>query len=730
VLQPDSMSLPANTLHLPDRELLRVVERELARRLEALQPPPTTTTDSIVSPNRGAICQLPAASSSSQQPHLAHRYLPLDIPKSSPQSSETASSSSSLPPSSQYSSSQQGHPKSGATAISSSHSGRTPRTERIKVVLRVRPFIENEISESCVQLPADRRSITCSRVQTFESRDFFFDRVLPPTTTQGEMYGAVAQDIVDGVLEGYNGTILAYGQTGTGKTFTVFGREPPPTPGRPSQPVAAHLFADSGILPLSVHYLFDRLSARPSQTTHRITISCVEIYMENLIDLLDISKTGLTIRDDLRGGVCVHGLTQVAVETARDALTLISQCAQARTQAATHMNEVSSRSHVVLLLSVEQRDPHPITGGIRKGILTVVDLAGSERVGKSGSAGRRLDEAKVINKSLSTLGKCVFALGDPTRTHVPFRDSKLTRLLSSSLGGNARTCLVATIGPSATHYDDTLSTLLFATRAMAVQNSVVPNEVPTEASGYVSLLEAKVAALEAENSSLAQRLESIVSAPAAPAPAACPEPAEWQQKEQLYLKLVDRLQAEVSRLAQTLAEHQAAAASAAEHAVAGVAQELLQVPALRDAMLSSLRTIPNASISEIGCESQPSSSLFPRNACSVPTLCAQQLKDYSAKHGGDAAMLFSSMNPPLSHPEAHQSYSNLCFAPPSGLVNGGVWKGPSSGQPLPPRKSVSSMEPLCDVASMSSMSFASDRASSCESLRMYQIQEQLRSLAP
>eukprot|EP00669_Euglena_mutabilis_P008207 TRINITY_DN3312_c0_g1_i1.p1 TRINITY_DN3312_c0_g1~~TRINITY_DN3312_c0_g1_i1.p1 ORF type:complete len:336 (-),score=19.12 TRINITY_DN3312_c0_g1_i1:64-966(-) len=238
---------------------------------------------------------------------------------------------------------------------------------------------------------------------------------------------------------------------------------------------------------------------------------------------------------------------------------------------------------------------------------------------------------------------------------------------------------------------------------MAVQNSVVPNEVPTEASDYVSLLEAKVAALEAENSSLAQRLESIVSAPAAPAPTACPEPAEWQQKEQLYLKLVDRLQAEVSRLSQTLAEHQAAAASAAEHAVAGVAQELLQVPALGDAMLSSLRTIPNASISEVGCECQTSSSHFPRNACSVSPLCAQQLKDYSAKHGTDAAMLFSSMNPPLFHSEAHQSYGHLCFAPPSGLVNGGVWKGPSSGQPLPPRKSVSSMEPLCDVASMSSM---------------------------
>eukprot|EP01002_Notosolenus_urceolatus_P015463 NODE_802_length_1770_cov_8.079024_g656_i0.p1 GENE.NODE_802_length_1770_cov_8.079024_g656_i0~~NODE_802_length_1770_cov_8.079024_g656_i0.p1 ORF type:complete len:541 (+),score=72.01 NODE_802_length_1770_cov_8.079024_g656_i0:196-1623(+) len=197
------------------------------------------------------------------------------------------------------------------------------------------------------------------------------------------------------------------------------------------------------------------------------------------MDLLEIRRTNLNIREDPRCGVFVENLVQVVVKSREEVMKLLSQASKNRCVSATKMNRFSSRSHAVIMLAVERCGGPDASGAasFRRGMLTFVDLAGSERVAKSGSHGARLTEAKIINRSLAALGNCVSALTESSkRSYIPFRDSKLTRLLTDSLGGNSKTCMCATIAPTAANYDETVSTLLFATRAVDLKNSAVINE--------------------------------------------------------------------------------------------------------------------------------------------------------------------------------------------------------------------------------------------------------------
>jgi hypothetical protein len=230
--------------------------------------------------------------------------------------------------------------------------------------------------------------------------------------------------------------------------------------------------------------------------------------MENIMDLLDANKSNLTIREDPKLGIFVENLTQLQVHEPQDVLQLIREGVMNRAVSQTNMNKVSSRSHVILCITVEQKpydhDTRKDKASVKRGTLTIVDLAGSERVSKSGSEGQRLEEAKKINKSLSALGNCVAALIDEQLTHVPFRDSKLTRLLTDSLGGNSKTCLVATIGPAVWNYDESYSTLNFATRAMAVKNHAVINEV-VDFKTLTGNLQRKITLIESEKFRLMAR---------------------------------------------------------------------------------------------------------------------------------------------------------------------------------------------------------------------------------
>eukprot|EP01028_Stygiella_incarcerata_P013293 TRINITY_DN8181_c1_g2_i1.p1 TRINITY_DN8181_c1_g2~~TRINITY_DN8181_c1_g2_i1.p1 ORF type:complete len:733 (+),score=260.59 TRINITY_DN8181_c1_g2_i1:73-2271(+) len=416
----------------------------------------------------------------------------------------------------------------------------------LKVVIRVRPIIEEDVTstaigtlDKCVEVHDE--TICLSR-PTYDEREFQFDNILDEDSQQDDMYNMVARDIVSDVLRGYNGTVLAYGQTGTGKTYTIFGTRPEWSPLReekkrpggdfPLSPSTLeesfqNCFEEDGAIPRTVAHVFRHVAEHSHDTEFRITVSFLQIYMESIMDLLDTRKQNLVIREDPKQGIFVERLTHVVVDSFQDVMELIGAGAMNRAITCTNMNKVSSRSHVILLVTVEQKayeeegrsegeegkPPSKEDQRAKRGTLTVVDLAGSERVAKSLSEGKRLEEAKKINKSLSALGNCVAALIDSRSTHVPFRDSKLTRLLTDSLGGNSKTCLCANIGPSLAHYEETFSTLLFATRAMAVKNHAVINEV-VDFKSLTGSLQRKISLMESEKTRLmahAAGLENLVA---------------------------------------------------------------------------------------------------------------------------------------------------------------------------------------------------------------------------
>ena len=381
----------------------------------------------------------------------------------------------------------EGGGEGGAGGETGSHGAGPPG--RVKVVIRVRPRIEEDrenarTSEDLawgVRVSPSMRSVGLVQ-PLFESREFRADQVLPPDTGQEEMYNAVAGPIVGQVLSGFNGTVMAYGQTGSGKTYTVFG--PEETAERSGDP---NYFERCGVIPRAIDQIFEYINAAKETTEFRVAVSCLEIYMEYVMDLFDLDKSNMAVREDPASGVFVEGMQRIAVASPFDALVLIQEAFKNRAISQTYMNKTSSRSHVIVFLSVEQRPispPDPVNApGVRpvkSGLLTIVDLAGSERVSKSGSDGQRLREAKRINQSLCALGNCVAALSErKADRHIPYRNSKLTRILTDSLGGNTKTCLVATICPTVYNYEESISTCLFATRAMSVRTRARVNVTDT-----------------------------------------------------------------------------------------------------------------------------------------------------------------------------------------------------------------------------------------------------------
>eukprot|EP00741_Cyanophora_paradoxa_P005036 tig00000842_g4878.t1 len=368
---------------------------------------------------------------------------------------------------------------------------------RAAVVVRVRPSVQEDVEnrkagpyQECIRVVPGANRLVLFR-QFYEDREFAFDTVLGPEVSQEEAYDAIARDIVQDILSGFNGTIMAYGQTGTGKTHTIFGPAAlwNQQAGRagPQEGMGQDWFRMCGVLPRSVVAIFDyiaRVREGVPGAQVSVTLQFFQIYLEVITDLLEPSGRALAIREDPRQGVFVEGLTAVPVRSASEFMRLIAAGARMRATSSTSMNKTSSRSHVIMYITVEQALPSRAEVGVvkvKRATLTVVDLAGSERVSKSGSEGLRLEEAKKINKSIAALGNCVAALSDAGRAgaglgHVPFRESKLTRLLTDSLGGNSKTVLCGNVGPAAFNFDETFTTLLFATRAMAVKNHVYVNE--------------------------------------------------------------------------------------------------------------------------------------------------------------------------------------------------------------------------------------------------------------
>lgn len=351
-------------------------------------------------------------------------------------------------------------------------------SESVKVVVRCRPLNQRDQSNGpaggIVQMDLRLGQVILRNPRapvTEPQKTFTFDAVYDSSSKQRDLYDESVRPLIDSVLEGFNGTIFAYGQTGTGKTYTMQGAWMDPE--------------KRGVIPNAFDHIFTHISRSQSDKQYLVRASYLEIYLEEIRDLLDPkhgTARSLELRESPETGVYVRDLTSCVCKSIKEIEEVMNMGNQARAVGATDMNEHSSRSHALFLITVECSLPGPDgRKHIRVGRLNLVDLAGSERQAKTGVQGERLKEAAKINLSLSALGNVISSLADGRSSHVPYRDSKLTRLLQDSLGGNAKTVMVATLGPASQHYDETLTTLRYANRAKNIQNQPRVNEDPKDA---------------------------------------------------------------------------------------------------------------------------------------------------------------------------------------------------------------------------------------------------------
>ncbi|CAN8287444.1 unnamed protein product [Cochlearia groenlandica] len=355
----------------------------------------------------------------------------------------------------------------------------------VQVLLRCRPFSEDELRSNAPQV------LTCNDFQREVAvsqniagkhidRVFTFDKVFGPTAKQKDLYDQAVIPIVNEVLEGFNCTIFAYGQTGTGKTYTMEGEcrrsKSGPSGGLP---------AEAGVIPRAVKQIFETLEGQ--QAEYSVKVTFLELYNEEITDLLapeDISRVAaedkqkkpLPLMEDGKGGVLVRGLEEEIVTSASEIFTLLERGSSKRRTAETFLNKQSSRSHSLFSITIHIRESTPEGEELIKcGKLNLVDLAGSENISRSGARDGRAREAGEINKSLLTLGRVISALVEHLG-HVPYRDSKLTRLLRDSLGGRTKTCIIATVSPAVHCLEETLSTLDYAHRAKHIRNKPEVNQ--------------------------------------------------------------------------------------------------------------------------------------------------------------------------------------------------------------------------------------------------------------
>ncbi|XP_015172129.1 PREDICTED: bipolar kinesin KRP-130-like [Polistes dominula] len=353
--------------------------------------------------------------------------------------------------------------------MNETRTGKKDKNQHIQVFVRVRPINNAERigkSVSVVDVPSNKEVIIRERPQDKLSKKFTFDEVFGPLSKQIDVYKAIVSPLLEEVLAGYNCTVFAYGQTGTGKTFTMEGVSNDP---------ALHWQSDTtaGIIPRTLSHLFDELRLLEAQE-YTVRVSFLELYNEELFDLLspndDASKIRLYEDTSRKGAVIIHGLEEVTVHNKSEVYKILEKGSEKRQTAATMMNAHSSRSHTVFSITVHIKE-NTIDGEelLKTGKLNLVDLAGSENVGRSGAVDRRAREAGNINQSLLTLGRVITALVERA-PHIPYRESKLTRLLQESLGGRTKTSIIATISPASINLEETLSTLDYAHRAKNITN--------------------------------------------------------------------------------------------------------------------------------------------------------------------------------------------------------------------------------------------------------------------
>ena len=414
-------------------------------------------------------------------------------------------------------------------------------SQRFNIVVRIRPQVEHDKIElttedelrSCI-FKLSSNKVTLINEKTDNKYDMLFDYVFDEKDNQEIVYNVFGERLMNDIFRGYNGTIMAYGQTGSGKTYTMFGRSLMDN----DRGINKSIYdAEKGIVQRAIHQIFEYRNQKKEEKSINIFVSFMQIYLNQITDLLDIDKKNdvlfskdkpdkdsnkrkfkigkdsknLTIENSLKvghdkdGKIYVKGLSVKEAKDETSLLIMIEQGLNVRRTAETIMNKMSSRSHVILQITVRQmwkeKRKNNLTGEITqnihrlKGVLTIVDLAGSEALSRTGSEGLNQDEAKEINKSISALGRVIESLSRQSqyinmdglnekkdkevqkrnnfgsKKYVSYRDSKLTEILSECLGGNSKTYIVENVSPFAANCEETYSTLQFASRAMIIRTS-------------------------------------------------------------------------------------------------------------------------------------------------------------------------------------------------------------------------------------------------------------------
>jgi len=400
----------------------------------------------------------------------------------------------------------------GGAKNSGKGDGPQPIDCNVRVVVRTRPMLTLEKRRNCSNALTHNVAARSISIKGGErgARSFTYDGVIPSRVNQLDTYKTTAQPMIDSYFQGYNQTVMAYGQTGSGKTFTM---------GTAADDSDSRIDSDSGILPRFIVDAFKRIETLRETKDITTTVSFLEVYNEQLKDLLvredntaaGMSRHGsgsrggyghnLTIVEGKSGNksVRVVGLSEIKVSSVEDVLDALARGTESRTTASTLMNNTSSRSHAVFTLTMVQKPKIAVVhsdeeGGNEAAIsaddqamvskATFVDLAGSERIKRTGAEGKRKEEGISINEGLLALGRVINALADEEtlrkgiRGHVPYRNSKLTRLLQDALGGNSRTLFIACVSPADDNCEETLGTLRYAHQARNIKNAAVLNVDP------------------------------------------------------------------------------------------------------------------------------------------------------------------------------------------------------------------------------------------------------------
>uniref|UniRef100_A0A8C9S2X4 Kinesin-like protein n=1 Tax=Scleropages formosus TaxID=113540 RepID=A0A8C9S2X4_SCLFO len=357
----------------------------------------------------------------------------------------------------------------------------------VQVALRIRPLsdAEQEESASVVAHRVDEQMVVLMdpmedpddvlRANRSREKTYMFDVAFDCSATQEEVYRATTKGLIEGLISGFNATVFAYGPTGCGKTYTMLGTDTEP-----------------GIYVRTLNDLFRAIEETSDDMQYSVSMSYLEIYNEMIRDLLNPSSGFLDLREDSKGEIQVAGITEVSTINAQEIMELLMKGNKQRTQEPTAANQTSSRSHAVLQVAVRQQSRCPdVLQEVRFARLFMIDLAGSERAAQTQNRGQRLKEGAHINRSLLALGNCINALSEKHgNKYVNYRDSKLTRLLKDSLGGNSRTIMIAHISPASVAFEESRNTLSYADRAKSIRTRVKRNlfNVPYHIAQYTSII--------------------------------------------------------------------------------------------------------------------------------------------------------------------------------------------------------------------------------------------------